>query len=279
MTTEEKDGMELPAPTAAPLFFALGLVFIMASLVTNEIFAFVGAVTAVWGALGWWREMLPVEHKEAVPLQALAERAPAVKPKSHAVEHLVIGEEGHRVRLPLEYHPYAAGLRGGFAGGIAMAMVGGVQGLVTAGTPWAAFNGFASIVMPLFGAAPPADMVSFHPAIMVAALAVHVALSLLIGIVYSSVLPMLPGHPRIWGGIVAPVVWTAAGWAAIGLVMPSATSGISWGWFIASQIAFGLTAGEVITRSTPIKTLQSFTLAGRAGLEGTEQTGSEEEGS
>ncbi|MFP6639944.1 MAG: hypothetical protein VCC04_06855 [Myxococcota bacterium] len=267
MAEEEKESMELPAKTAAPLFFALGLVFLLASLVTNVIFAYVGIVVAVLAAHGWWREMLPEEHKESVPLQPLSERAPAIVPKPHAVEHLIIGHEGHRVRLPVEYHPYAAGLRGGIAGGIAMAVVGGIHGIVSAGTPWAAFNGFASIIMPLFGATPPPDMVSFHAGIMVAALAVHVVLSLLIGIVYSSVLPMLPGHPRLWGGIVAPIVWTAAGWAAIGLVNPGAASEVSWGWFVASQIAFGLAAGEVISRSQTVKTLQSFSLAGRAGLE------------
>ena len=105
---------------------------------------------------------------------------------------------------------------------------------------------------------------------MVSALAIHLVLSLLIGVVYSSILPMLPGSPRIWGGIVAPLVWTVAGWAAIGVVMPGALGDISWAWFIASQLAFGLAAGEVIARSPRIKTLQSYTLAGRAGLEASE---------
>lgn len=270
MAEEEKEAIDLPAPTGAPLFFAVGLALLGASLVTNVIFAYVGLITAILGAIGWWREMLPREHKESVPAQPLSERAPAIVPRTGAVEHLVIGEDGHRVRLPLEYHPYAAGLKAGIAGGIAMAIMGGIQGLVTAGTPWAAFNGFASIVMPLFGAAAPPDMTSFHAGIMISALAIHLVLSLLIGVVYSSILPMLPGSPRLWGGIIIPLVWTVSGWAAITLVMPAAVGEISWAWFIASQLAFGLAAGEVIARSPRIKTLQSYTLAGRAGLEGSE---------
>lgn len=269
MAKHDKEELELPAPTAAPLFFAFGLVLLLASLVTNVIFAYVGGVIAILGAHGWWREMLPREHTEMVPIQPLSERPPEVESRPSSVEHLVIGREGHRVRLPLEYHPYATGLRGGIAGGIAMAIVGGIHGLVSEGSIWAAFNGFASIVVPLFGASPPGDLQSFHPGIMIAALAVHVALSLLIGIVYSSVLPMLPGHPRIWGGIVAPIVWTAAGWAAIGIVTPGAASGVNWWWFVASQIAFGLTAGEVVSRSRKVQTLQSYSLTGRAGLEAT----------
>ena len=274
---EEQKSMKLPAPTTAPLFFAFGLVLLLASLVTNVIFAYVGAVIAVLGVHGWWREMLPREHIEPVPLQPVGERAPEITPQPASVEHLVIGEAGHRVRLRLEYHPYATGLKAGIAGGIAMAVIGGIHGLVAAGSIWAAFNGFASIVMPLFGASPPPDMLSFHPGIMVAALGVHIALSLLIGIVYSSVLPMLPGHPRLWGGIVAPIVWTAAGWAAIGLVTPGGAGAVSWGWFVASQIAFGLTAGEVVSRSTPVRTLQSYTLPGRAGLEVTPATSQPED--
>lgn len=276
MAEEEKEAINLPAPTGAPLFFALGLAFLGASLVTNAIFAYVGAVTAILGAIGWWREMLPQEHKEAVPAQPVSERAAAIIPRPNTVDHLVIGQEGHRVRLPLEYHPYAAGLRAGIAGGIAMAVMGGIQGFFTAGTPWAAFNGFASIVMPLFGAAPPPDMVSFHGGIMISALAVHLILSLLIGVVYSSILPMLPGPPRLWGGIVAPLVWTVAGWAAISVVMPGAAGEVNWIWFVASQIAFGLAAGEVIARSPRVKTLQSYTLAGRAGLEATEVNSNDE---
>ncbi|MEE3327591.1 MAG: hypothetical protein VX252_09670 [Myxococcota bacterium] len=278
MAEEEKEAIHLPAPTAAPLFFALGLAFLGASLVTNVVFAYVGLVTAVLGAVGWWREMLPREHTEPVAAQPLHERAPAIVPREGAVEHLVIGEGGHRVRLPLEYHPYAAGLRAGIAGGIAMAIMGGIQGLATAGTPWAAFNGFASIVMPLFGAAPPPDMTSFHIGIMVSALAIHLVLSLLIGVVYSSILPMLPGSPRLWGGIVAPLVWTVCGWAAISVVMPTSVMDIRWGWFIASQLAFGLAAGEVIARSPRIQTLQSYTLAGRAGLEASEANRDDEGG-
>ena len=52
---------------------------------------------------------------------------------------------------------------------------------------------------------------------------------------------------------------------------------MSWGWFVASQIAFGLTAGEVVSRSTPVRTLQSYTLPGRAGLEVTPATSQPED--
>jgi hypothetical protein len=41
-------------------------------------------------------------------------------------------------------------------------------------------------------------------------------------------------------------------------------------WFIASQIAFGVTVGFVVARAQPITTMQTWPLAARAGLEASE---------
>jgi hypothetical protein len=42
---------------------------------------------------------------------------------------------------------------------------------------------------------------------------------------------------------------------------------ISWPWFVACQLGFGLVGGFVIARSTSIATMQSWSLAERAFLE------------
>ena len=270
----EGEGIELPASTTAPLYFALGLALLGVSLVTSAIFVFAGAMLAIWGAVRWWGEVLPRENETFVPAQAEADRAPPVVPTPGRAPGPVGGEDRHRARLPLEYHPYAAGLRAGIAGGLAMAGVAAVHGLTVQGSLWHPFNGFAALVLPLFGAQPPSDMASFHGVVVLSAGIIHILLSLGIGLVYASVLPMLPGHPRLWGGVVAPLVWTGAGFVCIELVEPSAAQSINWLVFILLQIVFGLTAGEVISRSEPVRTLQSFPLTTRAGLE----VGDEEEG-
>jgi hypothetical protein len=46
---------------------------------------------------------------------------------------------------------------------------------------------------------------------------------------------------------------------------------INWGWFVASQIAFGLVTGQVIARSAKIQTMQSWPLIERAGVEAQER--------
>jgi hypothetical protein len=50
-------------------------------------------------------------------------------------------------------------------------------------------------------------------------------------------------------------------------VNPLLNERIEWIWFIASQVAFGVLAGWVVSRTEPIATAQSLPLALRAGLE------------
>jgi hypothetical protein len=48
---------------------------------------------------------------------------------------------------------------------------------------------------------------------------------------------------------------------------PALQARIHWGWFIASQFAFGLVAGLVVARHEPIGTMQFLPFALRAGFE------------
>jgi hypothetical protein len=68
----------------------------------------------------------------------------------------------------------------------------------------------------------------------------------------------------VWGGVVAPLLWTGLIWAVLGVVNPALDTRIDWPWFIASQIAFGLAAGFVISRAVPVATMQTCPLAARA---------------
>lgn len=64
-----------------------------------------------------------------------------------------------------------------------------------------------------------------------------------------------------------PLIWSAVLWALMNLLNPSLDEHISWPWFVACQLAFGLVGGYVIARSTSIRTMQSWTLAERAFME------------
>src|ERR1700693_6480472 len=60
--------IEVPAPTAWPFLLALGAALLFAGLVTSTSVSCLGAVLAVAGSVGWFREVFPREHEELVPV-------------------------------------------------------------------------------------------------------------------------------------------------------------------------------------------------------------------
>ena len=80
-------------------------------------------------------------------------------------------------------------------------------------------------------------------------------------------LPMFPRRPILLGGIIAPVMWTGLIYATLEVLNPVMNERIDWRWFIASQFAFGIVAGLVVARHTPVRTLQYMPFAVRAGFE------------
>src|SRR5258707_3410230 len=136
--------IEAPAPTAWPMIFALGLTLAFAGLVTNVAVSMVGFILTIAGAVGWFREVLPVEHREPVRIEPTPE---AIVPHEIGVDYLQVGELGNRAVLPLEIYPYSAGIKGGIAGGVAMAILAVVHGIVLHGSPWYTINILAATAM------------------------------------------------------------------------------------------------------------------------------------
>ena len=266
---ESAEGILVPKPTGAPMLVALGITMLFAGLVTNAIVTFAGIPLVLFGGIFWWRGVLPQQQEVLVPFQTEAERAPPIVPDPQAVAHLIPGEAGHRVRVPAEIHPYTAGLAGGAAGGIAMAIIAMAYGLYSEGSIWYPVNLLASIMLPSLNEANVAQLSQFHWTGLVGALIIHAGLSLMVGSIYGVLLPMLPGRPLLWAGIFAPLIWTGVIWVCLAIVSPALDDHVEWGWFVGSQIAFGLVAGWVVTRSEPIKTMQTWSLAERAGVEAT----------
>ena len=60
--------LHLPAPTAWPVLMSLGLTLVGASLVTNIWLIWLGALLFLTSALGWFRNVLPHEAHEDVPV-------------------------------------------------------------------------------------------------------------------------------------------------------------------------------------------------------------------
>lgn len=256
--------VEVPAPTAWPMIAALGVTLLLAGLVTHALVSATGLVLLIAGGAGWFREVLPRENTGTVA----AEPAPAVAAAPVAVLRLAAGEMRHRVRYPVEIYPYSAGIKGGLAGGVAMALLACLYGLAVYASPWVPVNLLAASASATLAAASPAELAAFSTEGLVLATLIHVVMSLLVGLLYGVLLPMFPWHPMAVGGTIAPLAWTGLLWAAMRVVDPSLAARIDWWWFLVSQIGFGIAAGVVVIRSEKIATLQHLPLAMRAGVEG-----------
>ncbi len=265
---EQRPGnIEVPAPTFWPMVAALGLTLLCAGLVTHAAVSVVGLILAFRGAIGWFREVLPVEKTELVSVVA-RDVSLIIKPSARSVTHLRAGEASHRVSVPEEYHPYSAGFIGGVFGGIAMAIVACGYGLIVQHSIWYPINLLAAAAMPSLANADVTQLRLFNGAGFVVALISHGVISLLVGLLYAVLLPMLPSRfSAFWGSLLAPLIWTGLISATLRLINPALNDRIDWIWFIASQVAFGMVTGYVVAHTKTVETVQTWPLAARAGIE------------
>src|SRR5216684_5588641 len=113
------EAIEMPAPTAWPIILAFGLTLVFAGLVTSSSVSLLGAILAVSGCIGWFRDVLPRERHESVAAGETIMPVSTSRPRVAAVAWMT--QELHRARLPLEIYPISAGVKGGLAGSVAMA--------------------------------------------------------------------------------------------------------------------------------------------------------------
>jgi len=262
------DQIALPAPTVWPMVVALGVALAFAGLVTHVAVSVVGVVLALIGGVGWWRRVLPEEQVEYVPVLPVPAAPPPVIP-TRGVERLFFGEERHRARLPVEVQPLSAGVRGGLVGGCAMAVCAAIYGIVVQHSVWYPLNLLAAIAVPRMAEADVATLRAFDGLSFVVGIVAHGVTSVLVGALYAAILPLLPRRHLLWGGLLGPLLWTGFLWAILGVINPALNARIAWSWFVVSQIAFGLAAGYVVARATPVPTAQTRPFVERARVEAT----------
>jgi hypothetical protein len=256
--------IELPAPTAWPLVLAFGFTLMFAGLLTSASVGLLGVVLAVAGCVGWFREDLPEQHEVAVPVVREEIRIATDRP---VVDRLPIAPQLVRAWLPLETYPISAGVKGGWAGSVAMAVLACTYGLLKAGSIWYPINLLAATVYGQSLKLGPAQLNSFHADSFAMAVLLHGIGSTLVGLLYGAMLPMFPRRPIILGGLIAPVLWSGLLYSILNLLNPLLASHIDWFWFIASQVAFGVVAGLVVVRQARVPTSENLPFAMRAGIE------------
>jgi hypothetical protein len=257
-------GIALPAPTAWPIVLAFGVTLVFAGLVTSVTVSLLGAVLTVVGSAGWIGEVLPHEKHQVIPV---TKEAVVVITARREVERFPLAPELARVLLPLETYPVTAGIKGGLAGSVGMAVLACMYGVLKQHSIWYPINLLAATVYAQSMKLGPSTLYGFHLDSFALASAIHLVTSLLVGLLYGAMLPMFPRRPILLGGIIAPVMWTGLLHTILGMLNPLLDARIDWRWFIASQCAFGILAGIVVKRQDRRPTKQLVPFALRAGIE------------
>src|SRR5215471_10617077 len=135
--TSSEKVVRVPAPTGWPLAAAFGFTLVFAGLLTHVLVSSLGAVLLCAGLIGWFRQVLPREAHDSIAVEK--EEAIPARP-SPKVRHLEIGQMSHRARLPLKIYPYSAGIRGGLVGGVAMALLAILYGVIGHKSIWYPVN-------------------------------------------------------------------------------------------------------------------------------------------
>ena len=258
--------IHLPAPTPWPMILALGITLGVAGLLTHEVVSILGLLLGIMAAVGWFRQVLPHEHHEEVlaPVPAVS----AVEAEAAAVLAAVPFGDLHEEVTPLASYGIVAGIEGGLAGGLAMTVPATLFSYFKFHSLWYALNLLAAGGFTSWGNASDAFLSQFHIEGLVAGLAIHVALSILMGLLFGAMLPMYPRYPIVTAGFMFPLLWTGLAYSVMSIVSPILNERIDWLWFIPSQVAFGLVAGFVINLRIKVRTeeFQALPFSERAGL-------------
>jgi hypothetical protein len=259
------NAIHLPAPTQWPLMMAVGLTLIFAGLVTNAMISALGVVMAIAGAVGWFRQVLPHEVHELLPVTdeeiAIEREGRRVTRVQHA--HAIVGHS----MTPVSTYPISSGIKGGFAGGTVMIVLAEIYGVVRFHSIWYVVNLLGGAGVAGWNAPSEHELATFHIAPFLIAIVIHTASSFLVGLLYGALLPIMPRHPIVLGGLLAPALWTGLLHSTLGLLNPYFDDHINWYWFALSQVGFGLVAGWVVAREGRLKSLRDVPLSVRMGVE------------
>jgi hypothetical protein len=256
--------VEVPASTPWPIVLAFGAALLFAGLVTSEAVSVLGGVIAIAGAVGWFRDVLPYERHESVQVVA---QVPDVTTMRREVARMEVAGELRRAWLPVEIYPISAGIKGGLAGSVAMAILAMLYGVLSHTSIWYPINLLAAGFFPAAATSTTAEISAFHLRVFLIAVPIHLITSLLVGLLYGAMLPMLPRRPILLGGFIAPLLWSGLIHSILGIVNPVLNQRIDWLWFVFSQVGFGIVAGIVVSRQVRIRTRQQMPFAFRVGLE------------
>lgn len=266
----EQTGVEMPRPTIAPMLLALGMILLASGALFGLAFAVAGALILATSLTIWVGELLPGRGR-FLELSDMSLRPEPVKAVLNKVEQLRPGMPGFRARLPEAVHPVSAGVKGGIVGGVVMPIPALLYGVISGHGIWFPVNLLAGMVLPNVGTLTDAQLDQFSLLMLITGTIIHATISVVFGLLYGVLLPMLPDIPRLkipgslaWGGIIFPILWTGATHSLMGVVNPLLQARVDWPWFVVSQFVFGIVAAIVVNQTEKVPVPPAGHGAGRA---------------
>ena len=259
--------VELPRPTIAPLVLSAGIAMAAIGIVANYAFLIAGVLVLVVGLGIWIGQLLPGRGHVHEPLVEPLLRPAAVTGAIGEVERIRRGMPGYRLRLPERVHPISAGIKGGIVGGLVMPLPAMLYGVLSGHGIWLPINLLAGMVLPGVDQLTVAELEEFRPTLVATGGVIHACVSLILGLIYGVLMPMLPrvAKPLAWGAVLMPLFWTAISYAALGTFNPAVRARIDWPWFVVSQFIFGVVAAIVFLRLEKRNAITAGALCGIAG--------------
>jgi hypothetical protein len=259
--------VEMPRPTVGPLVLSAGIVLLAAGSILGVAYLAVGAVIFVCGLSFWVANLLPGQGHmhEKVP-EAELQPSPVTSPRT-TVEQLQPGMMGYRAQLPEKVQPISAGVKGGIVGGLVMPLPALIYSLSTGHGILYPLNLLAGMLLPGVGEMTVQELEQFHLSLFISGLVIHVAMALVLGLIYGVLLPTLPEIPgeAAWGGLLMPLIWSGISFLAMGMVNPAVRNGVSWPFFMLSQFTFGVVAASIVHRLRPQGTIRAGVIGGAVG--------------
>jgi hypothetical protein len=265
------ESVEMPRATAWPIVLALGITLLGAGLATNLALSLVGAVLFAFGLGGWIGQLLPGRGHMHEALVEPASRPRPIIEHPGMVDRLRPGMAGHRFQVPEKVHPISAGVKGGLVGGLVMPIPALAYGLLSGHGLWFPVNLLAGMAVPGISGATEAQLEQFQLGALILAIVIHATLSLTFGLLFgviSPTLPPLPGGPVIAGGVLMPLLWTGFCYGFMGIINPLLQEFVSWPWFIASQVVYGLAMSVVVLSIEKVPVSQAGSRLGMTAASG-----------
>ena len=165
-----------------------------------------------------------------------------------------MNRELHTV-YPEWVYPYKAGIFGGLLGGLAVSVVGLGYG-VYSGNVWLPVNLVAAVLIRRYQGESVAVISEFDPLALLIGVGIHAVMSITLGLMFTFILPALPGRPLYWAPVIGPLLWVGAYMAALPLINPVMVDNLEVISFTIANIAYGILLGWWIDRTPMVRVQQ-----------------------